>query len=169
MDFAEICVDRYYQKWGVHKNLSFSVSAFTCWHVFLCYILKHKDAVISSGSILDELPVVLFRGGCHSCRIISVRQRQQCLVDKAWMSLRAQWPRGSSRLPVCSSTRTRAHTHTHTHTALALTHTLSLSVYLSSHTHTYVYTHILTCTYYHTHVHRPPGLSSSDTGSVPAM
>lgn len=31
-------------------NLSFFV-ALRCWHVFLCYLPKHKDAVISSGFV----------------------------------------------------------------------------------------------------------------------
>lgn len=115
-----------------------------CFHATCCNQQWFHFGGAASGS-------VLFRQGCHSCHIISVRQRQQCLVDKVWMSLWAEQPRGSSRLPVCSSTRT----HTHPHCTHSLTYTLCLSVYLSSHTHarthTHLYTNILTCTYYQKH------------------
>lgn len=132
--------------WGL--NLSFFV-ALRCWHVFLCYLLKCKNAVISSGFVEDELPAVLFGRGCHSCSIISVRQRQQCLVEKAWMSLRARQPRGSSRLPVCSCTRTQTHSYPHC--------TRSHSVHPSSHAHTYILTssHAHFTRNTHTQVSRP--------------
>lgn len=100
----------------------------------------------------------------HWCATAAV---MQCLLDDAWMSLRARQPRSNSSLPVCSSTRT--HTHRHTHAAFSVCLPIFLSACLSylSYLLTPWHSHTITQTIPHTLTF--PGLSCSDTGSVPTM